>query len=136
MHCLDSTLFIKKENVVLSDNETISSLGINEDHLIIEMPKILLSGNPNADQLDKMDKLYIGTYGTDKLYIMPYDEMCTVLEIKKALKKFADIKIEDQKILFGEKELKDEKTLMNYKIDKENELILIKRISNCGGGVS
>ena len=146
---ISNEIYQKILNISINTYSTIQSIKLaiqNKEGIPIEQQKLLLKGEPQELEDHKKLKEYkiesdstvyliiidllfvhVKTF-SGKTIIISVNQYSTILEVKTAIQIKEGIPIEQQRLLLeGEKleELKDHKTLINYKINSDNTIFLI-----------
>ena len=72
-------------------------------------------------------QIFVISVNTVKTYCIPVKTEMLIKDLKYLLYEQIGMKVSDQRLLFAGKQLQDDKSLEDYKIQKESNLYLVDR---------
>ena len=150
----DLQLFIKTLNgdtITIQANSTDKILTVKEkiqkkqDNLLPSHQRLLYGGKQLEDDKTLMDynipseatlHLVVRLKGGQTIYVktligdvftFEFDENQTIAEVKQKIEETENIPVNEQRLFFNNKQLADNKTLKEYKIEEEDTIQLVLR---------
>ena len=150
----DLQLFIKTLNgdtITIQANSTDKILTVKEkiqkkqDNLLPSHQRLIYGGKQLEDDKTLMDyniqseatlHLVVRLKGGQTIYVktlmgnvftFEFDENQTLAEVKKKIEETENIPVNEQRLFFNNKQLADNKTLKEYKIEEEDTIQLVLR---------
>ena len=150
----DLQLFIKTLNgdtITIQANSTDKILTVKEkiqkkqDNLLPSHQRLLYGGKQLEDDKTLMDynilseatlHLVVRLKGGQTIYVktligdvftFEFDENQTIAEVKQKIEETENIPVNEQRLFFNNKQLADNKTLKDYKIEEEDTIQLVLR---------